>query len=85
VGPDRVTIYILSLSGFLAVLALMAWQLRSVPTPAPRPVVVVRRIYQTRVVETLVGAAKGAGAVTQSVSSSGSAVPVASAPTTRAS
>jgi hypothetical protein len=85
-GPDRITIYLLSLGAFLAVLALMAWQLRSAPTPPARPVVVLRRVYQTRVVvETVIGAAKGSGGVTQSVSSSGAAVPVASAPATRAS
>ena len=84
-GPDRITIYLLSLGAFLAVLALMAWQLRSAPTPPARPVVVLRRVYETRVVETVVGAAKGSGGVTQSVSSSGTATPVASAPTTRAS
>jgi hypothetical protein len=84
-GPDRITIYLLSLGAFLAVLALMAWQLRSAPTPPARPVVVLRRVYQTKVVETVIGAAKGSGGVTQSVSSSGATVPVASAPATRAS
>jgi len=47
--------------------------------------VVLRRVYETRVIETVVGAAGVAGSVTQSVSSSGSAAGVAAAATTRTS
>ena len=82
-GPDRITVMLLTLTVFLVILAVLAWQMRSAP---PRPVhrtVVLRRVYETRVVETVVGAAGGAGSVTQSVSSSGSAAGVAAAATTR--
>ena len=73
----------LTLAGFLAVLALMAWQLGSGASGRPRGTVVVRRIYETRVIETVVGG-RGGSSITQSTSSSG---PVASAgpATTRAS
>jgi hypothetical protein len=77
----------LTVSVFLFVLALLATELSAAPIPARHRVVLVRRIYETRVVETIKGqgGAGGAGgnAVTQSVSSSGAtATP---APTTRAS
>ncbi len=87
-GPDRLTVAMLTVSAFLFVLALLAAQLRAAPAPARHRVVLIRRVYQTRVVETVVGqgpasAATGGSSVTQSVSSSGAtAVP---APTTRAS
>jgi hypothetical protein len=84
-GPDRLTVYLLSLAAFLAVLALMATQLRAAPGPKARPLVVVRRVYETRVLETDVGPARGAGGVTQSVSSSGSTALPAATPATRAS
>jgi hypothetical protein len=86
--PDRLTVLLLTLAGILIVLALLASQLRPTgASAARRPVVVLRRIYQTTVVETAPGTS-GAGAngtsVTQSVSSSGSAAAPA-APTTRSS
>jgi hypothetical protein len=45
--------------------------------------IVVRRVYETHVVETVVGAARGGNSVTQSVSSSAAALPAA--PVTRSS
>ena len=63
---------LMTLAGFLLVLALLASQLR--PTaPAPRrPVVVLRRVYETRVIETIPGGSgRGGTSVSQSVSSSG--------------
>jgi hypothetical protein len=84
-GPDRFTVLTLTLAAFLAVLALLAWQMRSAPVPRPRPVVVLRRVYETRVVETLIGRSGGGSSITQSVSSSGSSGPVTAGPTTRAS
>jgi hypothetical protein len=75
----------LTVAAFLAVLALLAWQMRSAPPPRPRPVIVLRRVYETRVVETVIGPPGGTSSVTQSVSSSGSASSVAAAPTTRTS
>jgi hypothetical protein len=82
-GPDRFTVALLALAGFLAVLALLASQLRPGGPAHLSRVVVVRRVYMTRVVETVIGRA-GGSSVTQSASSSGSYGPVA-APTTRAS
>jgi len=89
-GPDRLTVALLTVSAFLLVLAMLATQLRAAPVPARHRVVLIRRIYETRVVQTQggQGAAGAAGAaggnsVTQSVSSSGAAT--AAAPTTRAS
>jgi hypothetical protein len=82
-GPDGVTVTMLTLAGFLAVLALMAWQIRSAPArPRPR-MIVVRRVYETQVVETVVGATRRGSSVTQSVSSSAASLPAA--PTTRSS
>lgn len=86
-GPDRLTVLLLTIAAFLAVLAVLAGQLQATGSGSPaRPVVVLRKVYETRVVETVNGAGAGAGgtSVTQSVSSSGSASP-ASAPTTRSS
>jgi hypothetical protein len=86
-GPDRLTVLLLTIAAFLAVLALLAGQLRASSAGGPqRPVVVLRKVYETRVVTTVRGpGGGGAGtSVTQSVSSSGSAAP-ASAPTTRSS
>ena len=84
-GPDRVSVMLLGIAGFLVVLALLAWQLRSAPTRlASRPEVVLRRVYQTTVVETIKGSRSASGtSVSQSVSSSGSSS--IAAPTTRSS
>jgi hypothetical protein len=78
-GPDRLTVMLLSLAAFLLVLALLATQLRSSTSlVAPHRVVVLRRIYETRVIESGPGAsAAGGTSVTQSVSNSGSAAPAA--------
>ena len=82
-GPDRVTVMMLSLATFLVIFAGLAWQLRSVAAGPAHRVVLVRRVYETRVVETVVGRAGGSGSVSESVSSS---VPAASpAPVTRSS
>ncbi len=81
-GPDRLTVMLLTLASFLAVLALLAWQLRTSAAVPMNAANVVRRVYQTTIVETVVGPSQRNGSsVTQSVSSSGSS----SAPATRAS
>ena len=81
-GPDRLTVVLLTLASVLAVLALLAWQLRTSAAGHTRPANVVRRVYQTTIVETVVGPSQRNGSsVTQSVASSGSS----SAPATRAS
>ena len=85
-GPDRLTVVIFSIAALLAVLAVLAAQLRASASHAPaRPVIVLRRLYRTTVIET-VGGRSGAGgtSVSQSVSSSGSAS-ASAAPTTRPS
>jgi hypothetical protein len=84
-GPDRITVMLLTLTVFLVILAALAWQVRSVPARPRSRTVVVRRVYETRVVETVVGAQGGGSGVTQSVSSSGSSSALPAAPTTRAS
>jgi hypothetical protein len=78
-------VILFSVAAFLAVLALLAGQLRSGAAPAaPRPVILIRRIYETRVVETVPGRGSGTS-VSQSVLSTGSTIPAAPAPTTRSS
>jgi hypothetical protein len=80
-GPDRLTVWLVAGAAFLAVLALLAGQLRArTSRTAAAPVVVVRRIYETRIVETVpsAGGAAAGTSVSQSVSSSGA--PAASAP-----
>lgn len=84
-GPDRVAVVLFSLAAFLAVLALLAGQLRASTRPAPRRTQVeIRRIYRTTVIETVPGPGAGAS-VSQSVSSSGSAYAPAQVPVTRTS
>lgn len=85
---DRVSVILVSLAAFLVVLALLARQLPSsaATRPAARPVLVIRRVYQTTVVETIRGGSSGSGtSVSQSVSSSGSGSVAAGPVVTRAS
>jgi hypothetical protein len=81
-GADRLTVLLVSVAGFLVVLALLATELRTAAAPSAHRVVLIRRIYQTTVVETVGGGSAGP-AVTESVSSTGSGGPAA--PTTRTS
>ena len=89
-GPDRITVALFSLTAFLLVLALLGTQLsRASSVRAVRTPVLLRRIYETTVVERVLPAGVGRGgatSVSQSVSgsSSGSLAPVA-APVTRTS
>jgi hypothetical protein len=86
-GADRLTVVLLSVAAFLSVLALLGTQMRAAAASHPRAprVVLVRRIYQTTVVETTAGAGAGPPAVTQSVSSSGGGGSIVAAPATRTS
>jgi hypothetical protein len=88
-GPDRLTVLLLTIAAFLLVLALLASQIRAADKPvAARPVVVLRKVYETRYVESVpsTDAAGGGTSVTQSVSSSSSSPAAGSAaPTTRSS
>ena len=82
-GPDGITVMLLAVAAFLVIFAALAWQLRSAPGRPPRRVVLMRRVYETRVVETVVGRTGGGTSMTQSASSS---VPASSpAPVTRSS
>lgn len=66
---DGVTIVLLALTAFLILLSVLALQL---PVTQPRPahrVVVIRRVYQTTVVDPEGG--RGGTSVTRAISSSG--------------
>jgi hypothetical protein len=82
-APDRLTVMLFAIAAFLAVLAVLTAQLRTAPT-RPR-VIVVRRVYRTTVVETVLGQRSGGTSVSRSTSSSGSAPATSVAPTTRVS
>lgn len=84
---DRIAVALYSLAGFLLLLALLVSQMH-VTAQTPRPhVVLLRKIYQTTVVETVRGSAVAGTSVSQSSSSSGStpSLTAAPAPTTRVS
>ncbi len=86
-GPDRVTVLLGSVAAFLAMLAILAGQFgHSSSSAKGAAAVVLRRVYETRVIETIPpGAAAPAGgtSVSQSMSSSGAVA--AAAPVTRTS
>lgn len=84
-GPDRLTVLMLALAALLTVLALLAWQMRSSPAPRAHRMIVLRRVYETRVIETRVGARGASSSFTQSVSSSAPASSIPSAPVSRSS
>lgn len=77
---------LIAVAAFMAVLALLAIQLRSNPrslglvTQRPR-IVVVRRIYQTTVHERIIGASTGGGGTTVSSSVAAPVAPAAPAAT----
>jgi len=79
-GPDRATVFLLTVAAFLGVLSFLARELEaSEPAKVAHPVVVTRRVYETRVVTTVRGGSGAASgtSVSQSSSSSG---PVSAAP-----
>jgi hypothetical protein len=85
-NSDRATVGLFTVAAFLAVFSLLVHEL---PANGPRSgstsVHVLRKIYRTTVVETILGTnGPPASSVTQSVTSSGSAGAV-SVPTTHAS
>jgi hypothetical protein len=84
-GPDRLTVVLLSIASFLAVLALLARQLPATSQGGSHPVHLLRKIYTTTVIKTIAGDGGPSGtSVSQSVSSSRASAAVA-APTTRTS
>ena len=85
-GPDRVTTGLLAVTAFLVVLAVLASNVRATPTRlTPHRVILVRRIYQTSIIDDRATARsiRGNSSVTQSVATSGSSA--APAVSTRAS
>ncbi len=85
-GPDRVTVVLFSLTAFLLVFALLLSQLTLTGSKAATHAsVLIRRIYQTTVVERVPAGARGAGSTSTSQSVSGSASPLPAAPLTRTS
>jgi len=87
-GPDRVVIWLLSISAFLLLLAFLAFQLKESASAASsaskqgRPVL-LRRIYETTVVERVPANVPEASSTTQASSGAVEAAPAA--PTTRVS
>jgi hypothetical protein len=74
-----------SLAAFLVVLTLLAGQLHLAGGAPSRRMIVVRKVYVTRVVETIVGRRGGGTSVSRSQSTSGSASTAYAAPRTRTS
>ncbi len=81
---DRLTVGLLTLAAVFVVLAFLAWEMRSAPASRARPVVVMRRVYETRVVETIVGGSHASTSVSGTVSSS-APMSAAALPVTRTS
>ena len=86
-AADPLTVALFSATVFLILLALLASGLRGATAPRlTGRVVVLRKIYRTRVITTVIGASTGGTSVSQSVSSSGSAsAPLPVIPVTRVS
>lgn len=80
---DRLTVVLFTVATFLAVLAILAHQLPAFGRADHRASPVLRKIYRTTVIETIVGSG-GPTSVTRSVSGSSSGA-TATAPATRAS
>jgi hypothetical protein len=84
-GADRLSVALFSLAAFLVVLTLLAGQLRLAGGSRAGHMIVVRKVYVTRVVETVVGVRGGGTSVSRSQSTSGSASSAYSVPRTRTS
>lgn len=80
---DRISVWLFAVGAFLVVLAMLITQLHVAPSK-PR-VVVVRRVYRTTVVETVLGQRAGGTTVSRSTTGAGSAPVAPAAPTTRVS
>lgn len=83
--PDRVSLILFALAGFMAVLAVLCVQLYAVHGHGAKRVLLVRKLYRTTVVETVIGSSTARPSVSQSVSSSPAPVTSSVAPTTRSS
>jgi hypothetical protein len=83
---DRLTVILLSLATFFVLLGFLAKEVEPSGTLAARPVTVVRKIYETKVITTIPANAKApAGGTSVTQSTSGSLAPMSAAPTTRTS
>lgn len=80
---DRLTVVLFTVATFLAVFAILAHQLPAFGRTDHRASPVLRKIYRTTVVETIVGSG-GPTSVSRSVSGSSSG-PAPAAPATRVS
>lgn len=77
------SVMLFSVAAFLVVLAVLISERHTVPTQ--RNVVVIRRVYRTTIIETVVGQRGGGTSVSRSTASSGSVPTPVAAPTTRVS
>jgi hypothetical protein len=66
------------LAGFLATVALMGSQLQAAPSAHRVQIVVLRKLYRTTTIETVIGAGKPGSSVSRSVSGSAAPLPVSS-------
>ncbi len=82
---DRVSVMLFSLAAFLAVFAVLVAELPLSATVPPSHQLLIRRVYRTTVIETVIGARSAPPSVTQSSSSSSPPSVASPAPTTRAS
>ncbi len=70
-GPDRVTLGLLTLACFLAVLALLGAQLGAPAARKPPRTTLVRKIYRTTIDEKVIGSAHGPSSSTSESQSLG--------------
>ena len=68
-GPDRVTVALFASAAFVLLFAFLALQLSSASRRAPKTVL-LRRVYETTVIERAPAGANGGTSVTQQSSSS---------------
>jgi len=75
---DRLSVMLFSLAAFLTVLALLGSQLTSKPAAGAHATALVRKVYETTVVEQVIGARPGPSgtSVSQSASASASEAPL---------
>jgi len=73
---DRLSVMLFSLAAFLTVLALLGSQLSAKQGGSPHATAVVRKIYETTVVEQVIGARPGPSGTSVSQSASSTPLPV---------
>lgn len=85
VRPDRPSLILFSLAGFMAVLAVMAIQVHRTASTHTSRAVLVRRIYTTTVIETVAAGRGPQRTATVPSSAPPTPLPTPPAPTTRTS